>query len=495
MSPDDPRQPPDETVPLRTGGAAPLAVLAADPASGEEGVSVRIQPTVTFSSPLDPRTVTPATFRLVRQGTAVPVTAQVVVDAATRSATLAPTAGLESGAAYVATVEGGPRGVRGADGGELATDIVWGFTIEERRRGRGWLIGLLAAGLALAAGVLVWAFAFNGDEGVDASPSSIDFGDQNIGQRSAVQTVTVTNDGGETTIDSIEIQGTNPKSFSIADASTCATGQLAQGDSCTIGVRFTPSQRGERSAELAVALAEGDPLSVSLTGSGVGEGVLSAGTNQIDFGTVLLGGNPATRQVEFTNSGTAPIALTKIGIEGDDAASFAVSNGATTCTTDTPLAASASCIVAVAFSPQEVGPASASLVLEHDGTGGSTQVALAGQGKGQAAGTLAPDTADFGSVDVGGTSEPQTFTVTSTGTGDLPISTIAIDGPDAGEFEVTGDGTCNEGATLAAGDECTVVVVFIPTDAGARTGELDVAGGPSALTAALTGTGSPASTG
>jgi hypothetical protein len=501
MSADDSDEPNlDETRPLPGPGAGvsvAVVVTAATPSTGEASVPAGVQPTVTFSSPLDPSTVTGTTLRLVRQGTAVPVAAQVVYDPETRSATIAPTAPLEAGASYVVTVAGSSQGIRDVHGGALAVDVVWGFTVAERRGGRGTLIALLAVGLLVVAGVLVWALAFRDGGGIESAPAAVDFGDQDVGKRSAAQTVTVTNGGDSAVITAIAIQGKNAGDFAVGNASTCAPGPLDAGAACTISVRFTPAEKGDRAGSLEVEFESGEPAAVALTGTGVGEAVVSVSTNRIDFGPVEIGSDPVTEALKVTNSGPAPLTLTSLGIEGEQAADFAVSSEATTCSTEKPLAPAASCEIAVAFAPEAVGESSATLVIQHEGTGGSSEVALVGQGEGQVEASLEPDTVDFGDVGIGSASEPEPLTVSNTGTADLPLATIAIEGSNARDFEVQPDGSCRSGATLAAGDECTVAVAFVPTAEGERAGTLTVAGSSVTLRADLAGTGTaaPAATG
>lgn len=102
-----------------------------------------------------------------------------------------------------------------------------------------------------------------------------------------------------------------------------------------------------------------------------------------------------------------------------------------------------------------------------------------------AAATLDPATQDFGSVPVGFTSDPHTFTFTNKST----FSTNVAVAPASGDFQVSGT-TC--GGTLAGGASCTVTVVFKPSALGARTGTLSVSAGAQSLSASLTGTGIPA---
>ena len=66
---------------------------------------------------------------------------------------------------------------------------------------RGWLVVALIALLAVA-GFLIWYFVFRSDGGeetadVALSSSNVDFGDQDLGKRSAAQSLTLTNSGSQ----------------------------------------------------------------------------------------------------------------------------------------------------------------------------------------------------------------------------------------------------------------------------------------------------------
>jgi trimeric autotransporter adhesin len=109
--------------------------------------------------------------------------------------------------------------------------------------------------------------AWGGERGLDPSPSTIHFGDQVVGGRSKAQTITVTHRGGQPNIVDIRIDGENAGDFQITDASTCAPGPIEDGASCTVVVRFAPTQQGERSAMLGVLGVSGGK-GVELSGTG-----------------------------------------------------------------------------------------------------------------------------------------------------------------------------------------------------------------------------------
>ena len=102
-----------------------------------------------------------------------------------------------------------------------------------------------------------------------ASPSSLAFGNQNVGSTSAAKTVTVSNPGSTSaSISSVSVSGP------FSQSNTCGS-SLGAGASCTVSVKFAPTASGAASGSLSVASsAPGSPLTVALSGTGV-----SADTN------------------------------------------------------------------------------------------------------------------------------------------------------------------------------------------------------------------------
>jgi hypothetical protein len=85
------------------------------------------------------------------------------------------------------------------------------------------------------------------------SGNSLTFGTQLVGNASAAQSVTLTNNGtGALTISGgISPSGTNAGDFAVASASTCGT-SLAGGAHCSISVTFTPTAAGSRTATITL---------------------------------------------------------------------------------------------------------------------------------------------------------------------------------------------------------------------------------------------------
>src|ERR1039458_306265 len=101
---------------------------------------------------------------------------------------------------------------------------------------------------------------------------------------------------------------------------------------------------------------------------------------------------------------------------------------------------------------------------------------LAGCGSGpgvptESAGLLITGSISFPSTAVNTAAAAQTISLSNPGSAALSISGITITGTNAGDFTETN--TC--GTTLAAGDNCSISIVFTPAAVGNFTASLSVA--------------------
>jgi hypothetical protein len=335
---------------------------------------------------------------------------------------------------------------------------------------------LLLAGVVAAA--VVWFVVVDSDEEgqLEVSTTIVDFGDEDLGTRSAVQNVRLDNQTAESVrIASLEIEGEAAQDFQITDETTCSPDRALGADAqCDIGLQFRPRAREERSAVLVIRLAGVQaPLRVDLRGTGIGEATVALDTTRLDLGSVLIG-KSRTRRVTLTNSGNAPLQIEDILIDGRDAADFRIGR-ATDCPLEQRLPAEASCTIAVTFRPKEGGESRATLAIIHDAPGSPTGVELRGTGRGQAQLAVEPDVLDFGVLELGDSSGVQSVTVTNTGTASFVLTSIGLAGPAAAEYAIADTGTCVEELQLGAGASCTIDLVFAPGLDGERSAALEVA--------------------
>src|SRR5258706_3807142 len=112
-----------------TADVAPPIVSSVTPLAGSSGVSASTTVTAVFNEALDATTVSTTTFEF-RNSSGVLVPSTVAYNAATKTATLTPTAALSFISGYTATLKGGASGTRIKDvaGNALPADYLWSFT-------------------------------------------------------------------------------------------------------------------------------------------------------------------------------------------------------------------------------------------------------------------------------------------------------------------------------------------------------------------------------
>ncbi|HWC15339.1 MAG TPA: choice-of-anchor D domain-containing protein [Actinomycetota bacterium] len=188
-------------------------------------------------------------------------------------------------------------------------------------------------------------------------------------------------------------------------------------------------------------------------------------TEVMDFGRVRVGrtGVPG-RTATLTNTGDMSVSVGTPTISGPDGSDFSIV--ATTC--GGPLAPGESCTVDMTFKPSARAPREATLRIPHDAPDYRDTVRLIGRGVLPIV-ALSPDPLDFGRQRVGTTSRERAVTLTNVGDGDLEISGVSLEGPNAADFSRVTD-TCR--GRIEPGDGCAVTLTFRPSARGARQAQL-----------------------
>src|SRR5262249_30869585 len=147
------------------------------------------------------------------------------------------------------------------------------------------------------------------------STANLTFGLQLVGTRSAAQTATLTNTGLTTlSISSIEVSG----DFEAID--NCGS-SLPVGESCTIRVAFSPSNKGVRSGAVTITDdAANSPQTIALTGIGT---VVHLSPMNVNFSNQRVGTTSRPHTVTLTNTGSTSLSLQAIGIAGTNFGDFA----------------------------------------------------------------------------------------------------------------------------------------------------------------------------
>jgi len=170
-----------------------------------------------------------------------------------------------------------------------------------------------------------------------------------------------------------------------------------------------------------------------------------------------IGVSTAPQTVTFANNTQGSIPFSGAALSGPAASDFGV--GSDSCSGST-LAGGESCTIDVTFTPSAGGMRKADLLLSAFGPGSPFDVSLRGEGTTVA---VTPQIMDFGHVDMGTESTPQTLTVTNYGTSSLTVNKLYWPVVEPGV--TISQNTCN-GATLAPMAACTASITFSPPIVG-----------------------------
>lgn len=255
----------------------------------------------------------------------------------------------------------------------------------------------------------------------------------------------------------------------VITSNTCGTSQspvnLAKGSTCNIAVQYTPSSATSVAGQLTVAstAATGNKV-LSLTGTG-GQAVLDVSTDLVNFSNVELGSS-STQSFILLNTGNTDAPLnTMPAIVAGSASAFSdlsSSCGAT-------LAAGATCVVSVKFSPVTVGTYTGSVEIS-SAKGGTKTVALSGAGTGHASSQFVAkpgSSLSFGNVAVG-SSKISYFVFTNMGN----INATNVHAEVTGEDLTVESSTCgiaNAPVVIAPNNTCEIAVKFSPSKLGSLT--------------------------
>jgi outer membrane protein assembly factor BamB len=181
-----------------------------------------------------------------------------------------------------------------------------------------------------------------------------------------------------------------------------------------------------------------------------------------DYDTVLDGTSSPATTFTVTDFGSTATTSLADSLTGTDPSQFRVTGD--TCA-GRVLAGDASCTIRVAFAPTLPGARTAALAVK-TATGGRVSATLTGTGNALG---IAPTAMDYGTVPVGTSSPPTTFTVTNQSRTTVNPAVASLAGS---QFTATSDG-CS-GTTLAAGATCSIAVAFTPTGIGRTLAALSV---------------------
>jgi hypothetical protein len=281
--------------------------------------------------------------------------------------------------------------------------------------------------------------------------TSFDFGQVNVGDTSPVQVVTVTNRGPG----AVTMSGAGGAAGVFGGSQNCQGITLAEGASCQMFYEFTPTAAGVVTGTTS-GTWNGQSFSLSFRGEGMQRERFAITPAAFDFGEVNVGGFSSLEIVNVTNIGPGPVVMSGTGGAAAGFGGFQNCEGMS-------LGEGASCQMFYYFMPSEVGVVTATA----SGTWNGQSYSVDLRGEAIPAGQplsrrflIATTGFDFGQVEVGSSSAPQTVTITNLGPGPVTMSGA---GGAAGVFG--GSQNC-QGVVLQEGQSCQMMYQFTPTTGG-----------------------------
>jgi len=313
---------------------------------------------------------------------------------------------------------------------------------------------------------------------VSVDPTAISFGGEPVGATSAGWPVTVTNATAATANFTTAFTVSGP--FAIT-GNACTGGTLAAAASCALSVEFAPVVSGPATGKLSFGYKAGSlsgTRTVVLSGAGQARATDTLSVTALAFPATVDGQLSPTQTVTLTNSGDLP--LTSISVWASTGYQTSNNCGDT-------LAAQASCIINVVFTPSQPGSQPGTLSVADAAR--TQTVALGGSGLQPPALSVSPVQLTFATQPVGVGTAPSQLTVSNSGGAPLANVGFQFMGQSASSFATA---STNCGTALASGASCTVQVVFTPQVTGGSAATLVISSstnGVAPVSVPLSGTG------
>ena len=196
---------------------------------------------------------------------------------------------------------------------------------------------------------------------------------------------------------------------------------------------------------------------------------LSLGSASLSWGNVVVGASQTLTDT-VTNTGGSSLTINSAVISGGD---FQIVSP----TFPLTLAAGESTTVTISYAPASVGPATATVAISSTALSGSLMISLSATAVNGGRLVVAPSSFSFGNVNVG-SSQTLSGTLTNAGSSSLSITQASA----SAGFTLSG---ITLPLTLASGESVPFSIAFQPTQSGAASGTLSLAGTVSLATGSL----------
>jgi trimeric autotransporter adhesin len=199
-------------------------------------------------------------------------------------------------------------------------------------------------------------------------------------------------------VNTYTLTGTNASNFTFTNGCSAS---LAAGANCTLMVTFTPTSTATVNAAISVSdNATGSPQTANLTGSVTAPAVATvAPLSPVAFANTAVGSTATALPITVSNTGGATLTGISFSLTGTNPGDFAITSASTCGTT---LAAGASCVIDVSFTPASAAAFTATLSVSDSASGSPQTAAITGTGIIAATSFTVASTNPFSSVQPGG---------------------------------------------------------------------------------------------
>ncbi|MEO1083280.1 MAG: choice-of-anchor D domain-containing protein, partial [Acidobacteriota bacterium] len=318
---------------------------------------------------------------------------------------------------------------------------------------------------------------------LEATPSSLDFGEATVGERGGRGAVRIANRGSASVeVDAVRLGGLGAADF-VRRQDGCSGAELGAGEDCEVTFEFVPTTDGDRRATVEVRAGAPVASAPDLRGRGLPQlPLLAMEPARLDFARLRLGAEAEPVSVVLRNDGNGPLDIARVGISGEGDAmvsSFRVLDGGCA---GSRLEPGASCRLRVGFGPKSEGQLGAVVDIEHSAAPGRHRLPVVGVGTAPRF-DVQPRQLSFGEAARGRDGPWRTLEVRNTGTAELRVGKAEVRGGDRQAFEVSAAGCVR--APIPPGQSCSVEVRFRARRDGPHRAEVqifhDAAGGSKAV--------------
>lgn len=314
------------------------------------------------------------------------------------------------------------------------------------------------------------------------TPSSHNFDRVDVGG-SATQAFSINADQ-DLTVSDISIIGDVNNQFQIVSPPTLPL-SLDEDETKNVIIKFNPNSRGSVTAKLFVGSSSGN-READLSGTGISAQteikrnnvVLSSNGGRESLGSSTVGDESGPVTFTITNIGNKPLSISSIDKNGTHETDFTLGGFSSG-----NIGGGEHKDFTVVFKPSGSGERTAEVIIQTPGsvTGDSFVLRLKGTGTRPEIEVFSGNEnltdddnspQDFGSINLGSSSEPQTFTIENLGEGLLKNLTIVKSGKDPSRFTITK--AANFGDAIAKDNSTSFTVQYTPGDIQEETATLTI---------------------